>query len=125
MNKVILTGRLVADAEVKELKESKRSVVSNSIAVNRNTKNKVGEYETDFINFVVFDKTAEFLAKYINKGDLFGIVGRWQTRNYEDKDGKKRVANEVVVEQLELLGSKKAKAEENSTFEIKDEDIPF
>lgn len=121
MNKVILVGRLVEDPEIKVSKTGKK-VISSSIAVRREAKNAEGNYDSDFINFVAFEKSAEFIANYTHKGDLVALSGRWQTRNYEDKDGKKRVANEVLVETFTSLTKKEAK---EAPVNIADEDIPF
>ena len=86
MNKVILSGNLVKDVDLRKT-ESGMSVVGNTIAVRRERKNFNGEYDVDFINFVVWDKSAEYLNQYANKGDRIELVGRWQVREYEEKNG--------------------------------------
>ena len=121
MNKVILTGRLVKDPELKKTKTEK-DVVSNSVAVKRDVKNDKGEYDVDFINFIVFDQGASFLANYAKKGATLELCGRWQTRKYQDKDGKERVANEVLVDNIGILRQAEDKKE---NYEVVDGDIPF
>lgn len=126
MNKVILTGRITTKPELKKTQKG-TAYTSASIAVQRDLKNAAGEYETDFINFTAWDKQAEYLCNYVNKGNRLDLVGRWQTRKYEDKDGKERVANEVVVESvsayIEHPKGDVPVSEENLT--INKEDLPF
>ena len=88
MNKAILIGRLTRDPELRTTPTG-RNVCQFSIAVNRNFTNANGEREADFINCVVWDKQAENLVKYQKKGNQIAVEGRIQTRNYDDKDGKK------------------------------------
>lgn len=112
MNKVILSGNLCKDIELKYT-TSNVAVVSNSIAVRNDFKNNNGEYESQFINFVVYRNNAEFLGKYAAKGSKVLLEGRLNNRNYDDKDGNKRYVTEVIVDKVELLGSA-TKKEENS-----------
>ena len=93
MNKALLIGRLTKDPELRATSTG-RNVCQFSIAVNRNFTNANGEREADFINCVVWDKQAENLVKYQKKGNQIAVDGRIQTRNYEDKDGKR--VKEVV-----------------------------
>ena len=88
MNKVVLIGRLTKDPELRYT-TSNIATVSFSIAVNRPFTNQQGVREADFINVIVWRKQAENVKKYITKGNLVAIEGRIQTRNYDDKDGKK------------------------------------
>ena len=106
MNKVIEIGRTTKDIEQKTTNSGK-SVASFTIAVNRNFKNSNGEYESDFFNCVAYSTLAETLSRYVKKGDLVGVEGRLQTRNYTDKDGKKHYATEIIVENVEFLSPKK------------------
>lgn len=99
MNKVILSGNLCQENELKQTTNGK-SVVTNCIAVQREYKNEQGEYESDFINLVVWGAQAEYLSKYANKGDRVELVGRWQVRKYTANDGTNRVVNECVVESI-------------------------
>ena len=83
INNVVLTGRLTKDVELKYY-NGEKSVAYFTIAVNRNYKNANGEYDADFINCKAYRNTAEYLAKYCNKGDLIGVVGSIEIT---EKDG--------------------------------------
>ena len=96
MNKVILMGRLTRDPEVRYTTNTNALVCSYSLAVNRRFKTE-GQPDADFINIVTWGKTAEFCSKYFTKGQQVGVIGRMQTRNYDDKDGKKVYVTEVVA----------------------------
>ena len=112
MNKVIEIGRSVSDVELKQTSSGK-SVVEFSIAVKRDFKSANGEYESDFFNCVSYGKTAELISKYVNKGDLIGVEGRLQTRNYTNREGRKIYVTEIVVDNVEFLQSKKQEQETN------------
>lgn len=122
MNKVIETGRTTKAIELKKT-TSGVSVAEFSIAVKRNFKNANGEYESDFFNCVAYRTQAETLSKYVNKGDLIGIEGRLQTRNYTNKDGHKVYVTEIIVDNFEFLQNKKDKQEQ--TEEPHDVGDPF
>lgn len=96
MNNISLTGNATRDIELKYL-ESGTPIGNGSIAVRRSFKNKQGEYETDFFNFVAIGKVSEVMAQYIKKGDKFGITGSLQNRVWEKDDGEKRYFTEVIV----------------------------
>ena len=125
MNKVILLGRLTKDPEVRYT-QTNTLVASFTLAVNRRFSK---EKETDFINIIAWDKLGEFCSKYFNKGQQVGVIGRIQTRNYDDKDGKKVYVTEVIAEEAYFADGKKetAKDEEQQTFIPTDEedDLPF
>lgn len=110
MNRVCLTGRLTKEVELRAT-PSGVYTTSNTIAVNRNFKNSDGKYDTDFINIIAWRNTAQFLGNYAKKGSLIGIDGKIQTRNYENQDGQKIYVTEVLVEQVDLLESKKQESE--------------
>ena len=122
MNRVCLSGNLCKDVELKKT-SSKKAVVSNTIAVSRDFKNDDGEYETDFIDIVVWEKTAEYLSKYAKKGDRIELVGKWQVRKYQTSDGKNRVVSECVVEWLKITNPRKQ--EEVQPVEDDDDSLPF
>ncbi len=106
LNRVILMGRLTADPEHKQT-PSGTSVTSFSIAVDRNYAPKDGgSRQTDFINIVAWRQTADFICRYFQKGRMIAIEGSIQTRNYEDKNGNKRTAFEVLAEQVYFADSK-------------------
>lgn len=106
MNKVILSGNLCQEIELKQTTGGK-SVITNCIAVQKEYKNANGEYESDFINIVVWDKQAEYLSKYASKGDRVELVGRWTVRKYQANDGTNRVVNECVVESIKAFSKPK------------------
>lgn len=109
MNIVALTGRFTTDPELKTT-QSGVSVTSFCLAVDRKYQSS-GEKKTDFIDFVAWRNHAEFITKYFSKGSMIGIEGEIQTRTFEDKNGNKRKATEVVVSHISFCGSK---AENNS-----------
>lgn len=106
LNQVIMVGRLVKNPEIKEL-ESGKKVSNITIAVPRSYKNLNGEYETDFIDCVLWEAIAQQTTEYCYKGDLIGVKGRLQTRNIEKEDGTKEKITEVVAEKITFLSSKK------------------
>ena len=109
MNTVILIGRLTRDPELKYTPNGK-AVCSFNLAVDRRFKKD----EADFINCQAWSKTGELIAEYLTKGSQCAIEGRIQVRSYQDKEGQKRYATEIVVEQVEFLGGKGQKKESNT-----------
>jgi single-strand DNA-binding protein len=105
MNKVLLTGRLTKDPELRTT-GSGLAVASFSLAVTRTFKNKDGNYDADFFNVSVFGKQAANVSKYCFKGSQVGVEGRLQSRSYDAQDGTKRYVTEVVVENVEFVGGK-------------------
>lgn len=123
MNKFIAIGRSTKDVELKYT-PSNTALADFSIAVKRTFKSADGEYESDFFNCIAFGKLAETISKYVRKGDMVGIEGRVQTRNYLDKEGNKKYVTEIVVENIDFLQPKKQSADVE--FEvIEDEKDPF
>ena len=114
MNKAILIGRLTRDPELRYT-SSNRAVCQFSVAVDRPFTNQAtGQREADFINVVVWDKTAENVGKYMTKGRLIAVEGRIQTRNYDNNEGKKVYVTEVVASNVQFLESKNATSNGNS-----------
>lgn len=109
INKVILVGRITKDPALRKTQNG-TSVVSFTLACNRRVPSQ-GQ-DADFINCVAWNKTADFMAQYVRKGALLGIEGRIQTRNYDDKDGKRVYVTEVVCDSVQFLESKKASTEQ-------------
>ena len=105
MNKVILIGRLTRDPELRYT-SSNVPTATFSIAVDRPFTNQNGDREADFINIVVWRKQAENCKNYLSKGSQVAVEGRIQTRNYDDKDGKKVYVTEVVADNVQFLGGK-------------------
>lgn len=110
-NKAILIGRLTATPELKRT-QAGTSVTSFTLAVDRRFSGKDGDRKADFINCTAWRGTAEFICKHFGKGDPLGVEGSIQTRSYEDKNGNKRTAVEVVAENVFFVGSKKSDARE-------------
>lgn len=98
MNIVTITGRLGADIELRQTQQGV-SVATFTMAVNRPR----AKDTTDWINCVAWRQNAEFLSRYAHKGDMVAVVGMLTVRKYEDKDGNKRVAYEVLCDRVESL----------------------
>ena len=105
LNVVALQGRLAADPEQRTT-QTGTPVTSFSLAVQRNVKGGDGEYSTDWIDCVAWKGTAEFICKYFQKGQLMAVNGTLQTRSYEDKQGIKRKATEVLVQNANFCESR-------------------
>ena len=140
LNSVTLVGRLTKDPELRYTPNN-QAVATFSLAVNRNFKSQNGEREADFINCVIWRQQAENLANWAKKGALIGIVGRIQTRNYENQQGQRVYVTEVVAEQFQLLESQKERGNQSqgnsqpdfgrneqmqsNPMDISDDDLPF
>ena len=109
LNKVVLCGRMTADPELKQT-ASGIAVVSFTLAVNRRyqTKNADGAQaqQADFISVVAWRQTAEFISRYFRKGSALCITGSIQTRSWQDQQGQKRYATEVVADEAMFVDSK-------------------
>ena len=116
MNKVVLMGRLTRDPEVRYSQGEKATAIARyTLAVDR-TFTRDGEQTADFINCVVFGRSAEFAERYFRQGTKIAISGRIQTGSYTNKDGVKVYTTEVVVDEQEFAESKAASAN-NSGFQ--------
>ena len=142
MNKVIMSGNICNDLELKDNGELKtlgvRLAVRRSFKVN-------GQYQSDFISMTAFDKTAELLSKYSHKGDSIMVVGRLQNANYQKQDGSTVYQDKVIIESVEFLGKReeepaqeekpqsskkvetkaKGKAFDKGFEDITEDDLPF
>lgn len=107
MNKVILLGRLTRDPETRYTQTTNTQVTSFTLAVNRRFVKQGEERQADFISCVSWNKTAEFVSKYFKKGQQVGVIGRIQTRNYDDEQGIKHYVTEVIAEEVYFAGDKK------------------
>ena len=132
MNKVILMGRLTKDPEVRYTQTNNTLVATFSLAVNRRFTKAGEERQADFINIVAWNKTGEFCSKYFKKGQQVGIIGRIQTRNWDDEQGQKHYVTEVIAEEVYFAGDKKNNIEsentttDNSDFEtFSGDSLPF
>ena len=103
-NKVILVGNMTADPELKQTTAG-TSVCSFSIAVNRRfTKPEQGQQTVDFINVVAWSQRAEFVSRYFKKGNPILVCGQLQTRTWNDNQGQKRYATEVIADEVSFVG---------------------
>lgn len=106
MNKTILSGRLTRNPETRYTQGQNTTAISRyTLAIDRRFK-RDGEQTADFINCVVFGKSAEFAEKYFRKGMKIAIVGRIQTGSYKNRDGQTVYTTDVVVEEQEFAESK-------------------
>lgn len=138
MNKCIIIGRMTKNAELNATSGGV-AYAQFSLAVQRNYTDADGERQTDFINCIAWRGLAENIAKYVRKGDRLAIAGELQNRSYTDKDGNKRTATSILVQEAEFLGNKQAaedkpgetaykpKKETVKLSELKaiDDDLPF
>lgn len=140
MNIVVLSGNLSKDPKLTKT-ASGTSVLNCTIAVNRDYKDKDGNYSTDFIDFTCFKQTAEFLSKIAHKGSFVIIKGSWQVRKYVNKDNQEVYVNEVVCENVQVPpppraegGETKPRTKAKPTLEeadvlgeidVSDQDLPF
>ncbi|WP_314913460.1 single-stranded DNA-binding protein [Streptococcus constellatus] len=137
INNVVLIGRLTRDVELRYT-PSNVAVATFNLAVNRNFKNQDGEREADFINCVMWQKSAENLANWTRKGMLIGVAGRIQTRSYENQQGQRVYVTEVVAETFQVLEKRDNSANHSSMdsqmppnfgnsqpMDISDDDLPF
>lgn len=150
INNVVLVGRLTKDPDLRYTANG-TPVASFTLAVKRDFKSASGEQEADFINCVIWRKSAETLANTVRKGQQIGVVGRVQTRSYENQQGQKVFVTEVNAERFNYLekreanqnsgqqqnaGNQNFKNQNNdfdrdkdpfsgSTIDISDDDLPF
>lgn len=125
INRVVLMGRLTKDPELKTTSGG-ISVTSFSIAVDRNYVKQGEERKADFFDVVAWRSTAEFIARYFNKGDMIAVEGQLQTRTYEANDGSTRKVVEVNIDNASFTGSKKSEVNEpKNNAPVLDDDLPF
>lgn len=106
LNKIVLMGRMTRDPELRQTPTG-NSVVSFTLACDRDFAAQGAEKETDFVDIVAWRGTAEFVSKYLSKGRMAVVSGRLQIRNWEDKDGNKRKTAEIVAERVHFGDSKR------------------
>lgn len=105
INSIVIMGRLTAAPELKQT-PSGLSVTSFTVAVDRSFAKAGEERQTDFIPVVAWRGTADFVSKWFNKGSMIAVKGSLQSRNYEDKNGNKRTAFEIVADEVSFCGGK-------------------
>lgn len=104
MNKVILMGRLTQNPELRQTPQG-TFVTNITLAVDRKY-TKDGERQTDFIRCTAWRNTAEFIAKYFKKGQMAAVIGTIETRQWEDGEGKRQYATDILVDEVYFAGSK-------------------
>ncbi|MFZ5816180.1 MAG: single-stranded DNA-binding protein [Bacillota bacterium] len=104
LNSVVLIGRLTKDPELRYTPSGK-AVATLRLAVDRGTTNPQGEKETDFIDIVVWERQAETVANYLQKGRLVAVQGRLQIRQFETQEGQRREKAEIVASTVRFLDS--------------------
>ena len=107
LNVVAIMGRLARDPELRQTTTGK-NVASFRIACDRGRRDANGQSQADWLDVVAWDRTAEFVCKYFQKGSLIAIDGRLQTRQYQDKNGQNRTAVEIVAQNANFCGSKES-----------------
>ena len=112
MNKVMLMGRLTRDPEVRVTQDGQTTIAKFGIAVDRRGK----EDKADFFNVTAFNKTAQFVEKYLKKGTKIALSGRLQLDEYTNKDGQKVTSVSVVAEEVEFCESKKTEDKPKDGF---------
>ena len=108
INRVVLIGRLTKDPELRRTAQGD-AVTSFTLAVNRNFTSSDGQQQADFINCVVWKKSAENVEKYCSKGSLVGVEGRIQTRSYDNSQGQKVYVVEVICDSVQFLETRAAR----------------
>ena len=106
LNVVAIMGRMASDAQLRTT-QSGQNVASFRVAVDRGRKDANGQNQTDWLDVVAWDKTADFVSRYFGKGSMIAVTGRLQSRNYQDKNGNNRTAIEIVANQVSFCGEKK------------------
>lgn len=123
MNQVVLVGRIVREIELKTIGE-KRQVVNNVLAINRTHRDKNGDHQTDFINFVAWGNLANLIEKYCEKGQRIAISGPLHSKSYQTPDNQVRYLTEVYVQNLTLLDKPSHQHQEEIVqFGMGDEDF--
>ena len=105
LNVVVLMGRLVADPQLRQTTTGK-NVASFRVACDRGRRDANGQNQADFFDVVAWDRSAEFVCRYFQKGSMIAIDGRLQSRNYQDKSGNNRTAIEIVASNINFVTPK-------------------
>ena len=123
LNRVVLMGRLAADPELR-FTPNNVAVATFTLAVGRTYVTKGGERQTDWVDIVAWRQTAEFISKFFKKGHLMAVEGTLQTRTYEDKNGNKRKAVEVVAENAFFCESKQSSMGSDASSDFSHTEVP-
>ena len=124
LNMCILMGRLTNAPEIKKL-DSGKKVMRFSVAINRQKLKNEEEPKTDFIDCVAWEKTAEFIEKYFQKGSPIVVKGNIETRMYEDKNGNNRKSVDVLVREVDFSIQNKKENQDTKNDTSSDYDLPF
>ena len=108
-------GRLTKDPEIRYTQTNNTLVATFSIAVNRRFTREGDTVTADFFNVTAWSKTGEFVSKYFKKGQQVAVVGRLQNRNWDDQNGQKHYATDVIAEEVDFAGSKAENNTNNNT----------
>lgn len=125
MNKVLLTGRIAKDWEIRYT-TSNTAVVAFSLAVRKMKSEQ--KNDADFFQIVTYGKIAELVNQYCQKGSTINVTGHLSTRNYDDKDGRKVYVTEVIADEVEFVSSPRKEETPTTTTQpepITDADLPF
>lgn len=128
INTCTLVGRLTKDIDLRSTRDGK-SVAQFTLAVDRDKKDS----GADFINCIAWGKSAEILERYVHKGDMLGIIGKIQTRNYEDRTGRKVYVTEILVDRFQFLernvqnpeSVKYTEVSDDFVKDVSDTELPF
>jgi single-strand DNA-binding protein len=115
INNAVIMGRICNDLELRTT-ASNTSVTNFTVAVDRNYQKQGEEKQTDFLTVVCWKSTADFVSRYFRKGSMIAVQGAIQTRNYEDKNGNKRTAVEIVADNVSLCGSKAENGTQETSY---------
>lgn len=130
-------GKLTRDVDVKYTQTNNTMIASFSLAVNRRFVKEGEERQADFFNITAFGKTGEFCSKYFSKGQQVAVIGRLQNRSWEDEQGQKHYATDVIAEEVYFADSKKQQNENNMSelqnhldnvgadYTMQDDNLPF
>lgn len=116
LNVVVLMGRLVADPQLRQTTTGK-NVASFRVACDRGRRDANGQNQADFFDVVAWDRSAEFVCRYFQKGSMIAIDGRLQSRNYQDKSGNNRTAIEILAHNVHFAVAKNQAAQPTPTRE--------
>lgn len=126
LNNIVIMGRLTKDPELR-MTQQQTAVTTFTVACERDHQSGGTERQTDFIECVAWRHTAEFVSKYFHKGQMVSVIGRLQSRKWEDRDGNKRTSWEIVAESVYFAEKREATEGKPTFVEVDDEDgeIPF
>lgn len=129
LNRIVLIGRLTRDPELRYTPANGVAVATFTLAVDRRFAQQGQQKETDFIPIVTWRGQAENCAKFLGKGSLVAVEGRLQIRSYEDREGQRRTAAEVIADSVQFLDSRdKRSTDSPPSFDdsmIGEDDVPF